>query len=353
MTVAQYVPQMTMSLLAGAWADRTDPLSQIVFGRTFCFLGPLLTLCWYGWRWEDASSVEAIVAVSAGAFVLGVGFAIGGPAIQAVVPSLVRRGELTTVMALNTLPLTLGRIVGPSAGALTTVAAGPAVAFLVGFLGQAAFIPVVALLRLPRRAGRKTAVRGAVWEGLRFIRGNRRVAGGLLGALGIGLGAEPILTLAPALADELGKGDATVGLMATSFGVGAALALLLVSTLGNTVPAPTLAMFGLTSLVAGLLGCAVLPTEWLCLAAAAAQGVGFSVGLTGLSTIVQGGTPDAVRGRVMSVWVLAFIGSRPLSVGVTGFVADLTSVRVAFAFVAFAILGLMLASVGRSRSDPG
>lgn len=352
-TVAQYTPQLVLAPLSGTWADRYDPTRQMIIGRCVCVLGALVTLGWFWFRWDEASSLESTVAVSAAAFVLGTGFVVGGPAIQAVVPTLVRPAELGAAMALNTAPMTIARIVGPALGAVLAVGAGPLVTFGCSAAGQAVFIPLVLLARLPRTPRTRGAgERNQIREALSFLRVNRRVAAGLLGALAVGLGSEPVLTLAPALVESLREGPGAVGLLTTCFGVGAAVTLLMLGTVAARLAPGRMVGVGIGCLVVGLAGCAVLPWLWACLFAGLCMGVGFSSGITGLSTIVQGGTPDALRGRVSSLWLLAFIGSRPLSVGMAGLLADFTNVRLAFAFVALlvALIGLVATTGCRVRA---
>jgi len=74
----------------------------------------------------------------------------------------------------------------------------------------------------------------------------------------------------------------------------------------------------------------------------AIAGCGFSWGITGLSTLVQARTPDELRGRIMALWLVGFVGSRPVASTLLGSTADMVSVRAAFVVAAFVTLVVAL-----------
>jgi sugar phosphate permease len=82
--------------------------------------------------------------------------------------------------------------------------------------------------------------------------------------------------------------------------------------------------------VLGTVGIAVSPWTAAVLVSFAVAGGGFSWGMTGLSTLVQSRAPEEYRGRIMSLWLVGFLGSRPIAAALLGSTADLVSVRAAF-----------------------
>jgi len=74
----------------------------------------------------------------------------------------------------------------------------------------------------------------------------------------------------------------------------------------------------------------------------AIAGCGFSWGITGLSTLVQARAPDELRGRIMALWLVGFVGSRPVASTLLGSTADMVSVRAAFVVAAFVTLVVAL-----------
>ncbi len=123
--VAQFLPQLILSPTSGKWADVGDPARQILRGRVLCIIGSGSTALWLTLS-PDLQGTAAAVPVLVGSTLVGFGFVIGGPAMQSVVPSLIRDGELATAMALNSIPMTIGRILGPAIGAYLAAHLGAA-----------------------------------------------------------------------------------------------------------------------------------------------------------------------------------------------------------------------------------
>src|SRR5690606_27384121 len=158
------------------------------------------------------------------AAVVRTGYAIGGPAMHSLRPTLVRRSELATAVALNHLPPTIARPARPMLAALLLVTAGPTVAF--GFTFVANLLYAAVLIVLPFHRPREALSRreGSVRAGFAHLRTDPAVAFLLLAVLALGFGADPVVTLTPALSDALGHGEALVGTFASAFGLGAAAA---------------------------------------------------------------------------------------------------------------------------------
>ncbi|TFV68210.1 UNVERIFIED_ORG: MFS transporter [Bacillus sp. AZ43] len=332
---AQFTPQLVFAPLSGAMADRGDPKRQLVLGRAFCFLGAAVLTGWV-WAADELADVPAWL-VMATATVVGVGFTIGGPAMQALLPTLVREGEVGRAVALDNLTFSVGRAVGPAAGGVLAATAGYEVAFAVAAAGHLVFLGAVAALRLrgvPRVAGATFSVR----DGLRYLRTDPVVALVILGVGAVGVGADPAITLAPSLSEELGGGPELVGLFASSFGVGAFVAFFVQALLHRFVREPQLAPLGLLLLAgsaAWLPFTTGVPTT---VAAFAAGGAGMTLALTAFTTLLYERVPREFLGRIMALWLVGFVGSRPLASALGGGLADLASVEAALAATAVVVL---------------
>merc|ERR1712034_196195 len=81
-------------------------------------------------------------------------------------------------------------------------------------------------------------------------------------------------------------------------------------------------------------GCATLAAATVAMAGFVVAGLGFGWAMTGLSTVVQERAPEELRGRIMALWLVAFLGSRPIAAAVLGGAADLLGVLTAFAIAA-------------------
>lgn len=335
-SIAQFGPQLLLASWSGAMADRGDRRRQVVWGRLVTVLGSGGLALWIATIGLDG--VPGALAVVAAALVVGIGFALGGPAMQALIPSLVRPSELASGVTLSAAPFTLARAGGPAIGALIVTTAGPAAAFAVAAASNLAFAVLVMVLAIPN-VERSPASDGSVRAGFRHIRGDGAVLALLLGACTVGIGADPVITLSPPIADALGGGSRLVGWLASAFGIGAVLAFPLLGWLRRRAGLPRMASGGLLVMAAGLGLLALAPVAWLALGAMGIAGVGITLAVTSLSTQLQQRSPEHLRGRIMAVWLIAFLGSRPLAAGVNGGIADVVSPAAALTVVVAVLVG--------------
>jgi MFS family permease len=335
-SVAQFAPQLFLTPWSGARADRGDRRRQLVVGRLIAAAGSGVLVGWS--LTEGLVGTPGALTVIAAAFVVGVGFAVGGPAMQALVPSLVRPAELPAAVALNSMPFTLGRAGGPALGALLVTAGGPELAFAVAAAGQLVFAVILVLLRIRDEKERVVPKDPRIRAGVQHLRTDPAIAAVLVGTAAVGIGADPVITLTPSIAEDLGAGANLVGALASAFGVGAAVAFLVLGWLRRRLGLPRLSTFGLLMLATGLACLAVSPGPVPALAALGIAGAGMTFSLTALTTLIQERSPEHLRGRLMALWSVAFLGSRPLAAGVNGAVADATSVTVALAIVVATLL---------------
>lgn len=345
--VAMFVPQLVLNPLSGKWADRGDPIRQVMIGRVVCLVGSG-TLAVWSMLSSEAQGLGAALPIIAASAVVGIGFVVGGPAMQSIVPSLLRPGELSIGMNLNTFPLTIARIGGPVLGAFMLAHLGPTAAFAASAGTHLAFIVLLLIVKFPRPKQHAAGTDYRIRAALRYVWADRPLFLMLLGVTIVGFASDPSMTLAPSMAAELGGGATLVGYLTAAFGVGAALGLVLQALLSARVTPGLTAAAGLWLMVLGTAGVAISPWTAAVLASFAVAGCGFSWGMTGLSTLVQSRAPDEYRGRIMSLWLVGFLGSRPIAAALLGSTADLVSVRVAFlvaAVISAAVALLCRASV--------
>lgn len=346
-TVAQFGPQLLLAPASGARADRGDPRRQLITGWSLVALGSFclaLTVAILG-----VDGLPGAWPVIASAGVVGTGFAVGGPAMHALLPTLVRRSELPTAVALSHLPPTLARSGGPALGAFLLVAAGPAWAF--GFTVVTNLVFTAVIILLPIRRGRRDFApgEGTVRAGLRYLRTDPVVAFLLLGVLALGFGADPVVTLTPELSDSFGRGEQLVGIFASAFGIGAAVVFPLLKMLRARLGLARLGVAGLGLVATGLLVPGVAPNPTVAIVGMALGGAGFSFALTGFTTALYTQVPEVLRGRIMALWSVAFLGSRPIAAAVNGAVADATSVGVAFVVAAGVVVVVAAVTVVGGR----
>lgn len=336
-SVAQFGPQLLFAPLSGAMADRGDRRRQLVVGRLIAAGGSLGLAGWIA-----VVGVEGLPGawpVVATALVVGIGFVVGGPAMNALVPSLVRPNELATAIAVNSIPFTVARAAGPAIGALLAASLGPAAAFALAGATNLLFAVLLVRLRIQGRADSAGTGDRRVRAGIAYLREDRGIVLLLVGVAAIGLGADPVITLTPSLAASLGADTTLVGVFASTFGVGAGLAFVVLSRLRLRFGLERLAVAGLLLLAGGIAIAGIVPSVPVAVAAFVVAGSGMTLSLTSLSTQLQARLPDALRGRVMALWSVAFLGSRPLAAAANGAVADAASPTLAMVLVGLVVAG--------------
>ena len=327
-SAVQFAPQLLLAPMSGKMVDRGNAPLQIVLGRVVTGIGSGGLAVWI-WFAGGVAELPGAFPVMASSLVVGVGFVVGGPAIHSIVPSLIRPGEMAAAMALNSVPMTVGRAGGPALGAVVATQMGPAAAFAMAAAASAIYGLIVLALRLPRGCthGRDTDL--SVRASLRHLRSDPPLSALLIGIAAVGIGADPSLTLAPALAADLGGGTSLAGWLASAFGMGAGAGFLLFATLHRWLDLARLTSGGLLLMAGGLVIAAASGTPALTLTAFGICGVGMTLAFTSITTQVQNRSPDALRGRIMALWLVGFLGVRPFAAGLNGFLADIVSVGTA------------------------
>ena len=351
-SVLQFTPQLLLTPFFGARADRSDRLVQLIAGTTVTALGSLLLVLWALTAGFTMERDAAVVVLAAG--LVGIGFSVAGPAQSSLLPALVRRSELADALALSSLPIIVARSLGPAFGATLYLTSGATVTFTVSLLLHVGFLLVLAVLRgrirpAPRetRAGADRRVRA----GLAYLRRSPRTMLQILGVGLIGVAVDPVTTLTPSLVDALGAPSRFVGTLASAFGLGTAAGFLVLSRVRLRVGILRLGAVGLTIMGGGMLLVALAPTPSLAVVGISASGAGMTFALNAFTTLVQSDVPDELRGRVMALWSVAFLGSRPATALITGTLADLVGVRVALAVSASTVLAGAFVTRG-SRMEP-
>ncbi|MFD4265833.1 MFS transporter [Rhodococcus sp. NPDC058481] len=273
------------------------------------------------------------------AFLLGVNNSFENPARQAFVLEMVGPEDLRNAVSLNSVLVNAARAVGPAIAGIVIATGGLGFCFL---LNAVSFVAVVASLVTLDVAALRPAPPaqrrpGQLREGLRYVRRTPTLLVPLLMMALVGCLAYEFQVVLPVLARDTFGGDASVyGFMTAAMGVGAVAGGLFVAARGKTgVPA----LVGAATLFGVLIAAAALaPTLWLelvVLVLVGAASVGFlSIGNSTLQLEAEPG----MRGRVMALWSVAFLGSTPVGGPIAGAVAEQFGGRVALAMGAAACL---------------
>lgn len=347
-SVMQFAPAMVLAPWAGALTDRVDRRGLLLVGQSISAVSAGVLAGWTLLVGMDGlPGPWPILVATMG---VGLGNALSIPSMQALIPALVPTRDLDQAIALNSVTFNLARAVGPALGAFTLVALGAGAAFGVNALTYLALITALLMIR-PRPVEREASADRSVRGGLRYVRRNRTVAVLLLGVGALGIGSDPIYTLTPSIADGLvaagrtvlvTRPDALVGLLVSAFGLGAVAATLLVRWTRERFGLLEVGVAGLVLLGVGMEGLALSTHELAALVSLTASGFGFLLAIACLTTLLHIEVPEELRGRVMALWGVAFLGSRPVAALLDGGIADLTSPSVAAAVAGLLTGGIAL-----------
>ncbi len=311
----QQAPFLVFSLVGGVLADRMDRrrillLSQVVQLSSAFLLAYLV--------YTNRVEVWIILVLS---FVVGVAMSFGGPAYQALVPTLVDREDLPNAVALNSIQFNLARVIGPVLAGAAFATLGAAACF--GLNGVSFFAVIVALLFL-RRGAPTGLASGSVLDNLKAglaAAHSDRALRGLIALSFVGsLCAFPLLTFLPVFAKSVFKGDVKVfATFLAVFGLGAVCGAIVAAWFSHVKRRGALAVAMQMAFGALMIGFALSRTKWISYPLLFLAGAALMIVFAMFMTLVQTNVDDAMRGRVVSVYSLAFRGAMPLGNLVAGF----------------------------------
>ncbi len=342
----QFLATLLLSPISGSVADRVDRRKMLMLAQAVSASGAVGLAIWVGL--EGVDGLPGVWPVLAATGVIGLGAAVGISAMNALVPSLVDPVDLDEAIALNSASFTLARAVGPAAAGAVVAAAGAVWAFGVNALTFLPLLVVLAVIR-PRQVPRPSGDR-SVRAGLDYVRERRSMVWLIVATLAVGWAGDPVNTLSPAYAEMFGRGETFVGLQVGAFGLGAGISSLMVGRVRARFGLTQTTKIGIILLAIGLAGHAAAPAEAWVLTALFVSGTGSLLGITTTNSNLQSRVEEQMRGRVMALWSMAFLGSRPLAGLVDGMVADLTSPRLGVLVAAVPLLAGWLA-MGRVQAE--
>lgn len=333
----QFLPIMLLGAYGGVIADRFDNRRiQIVTQVAYAVVAAVFWLVIA----TGAAELWNILTLS---FLTGCVMAIDMPTRQSFYLEMVGRDQLTNAMSLNTATFTGSRIVGSALGGVLVGAFGFAPVFLIN---AGTYLAVVAAL-LAMRTGdlnpreRVERKRGQIAEGVRYVFVTPGLRIPMLTMAVVFLFSFNFVVLVPLLVEQtFAGGSVMLGWLLSLWGVGSLAGALFLASRSSKPNPRRLAMFGVT-LGAVTLVLSVAPTPWLAGAVMPVLGAaGIAFAITGNSTL-QLTARDDMRGRVMAIYTVVFLGSTPLGALLAGGMVALWDPR-----IAFAISGVIAAATG-------
>ncbi len=331
-------PMIIFSLFGGVIADRIERRKIMLYSQ---YLQMSFALILAALIWGGNVQVWHIFVLS---FLTGSAQSFSGPSYISLLPLLVKREDMPNAIAMNSMQFNLARVIGPIFAGAAMLAWGPAICFLVNGLSFFAVIVALLLIRSPamrpspeNKAGMFEDMR----EGFRFVTSRPKLVKlTFLAFAGTFLGM-PIVTFLPVVAKSIfGLKANGYAWMMTTYGIGSVTGALLIAAMAHSARKGKVALELQLAFACLLVAFAFSRSLPLSLLIAFFAGICI-VGVIALySSLVQLTASDEMRGRVMSIFMLAFRGGMPLGNLLAGYVAQRWSIT-----AALAVNGAVLASV--------
>jgi MFS family permease len=347
-----YVPTLFVGPMGGVLADRVNRRNAMIVAQAFA---TVLSLAIFFMIVAGAQTLPLLMAASFG---FGLLIAVEVPIRQAFMTELVPRVDLSSATSLHATAWNLTRLLGPVVAGLLIATFGSASPFLVSAVASALVAVSFVWMDRYRRPGRNRAdtshsILSDLREGIRFTASNTVVRLSLVAIFAAAtFGIATFTTLAPIYAtEELGVGADGYGAFLGASGAGAFTAALVVTTFARGDRRNWI-IGGMLSVAALVAGVALAQSTTIVYIFAFLLGAAqISLGQNALVS-VHGATPDALRGRVIGLWVMTFQASSLIGAFLAGWFAEMMGVRAAMLAGAFALaLVGLAATVAIRRAD--
>ena len=349
LTVLQFAPILVLSLFAGSIVDRFSK-------RWLVFLLQVAALV-------QATALAALVLthtvqiwhVYVLAAMLGTISAFDSPARQTFVSELVPREEIQSAVGLNASAFNVARIFGPGVGGLIIAAAGVGWCFAINAASYVAVLIALAAMRgdrlLPGERSRGRVL-GDIAGGLRYVVREPEIGAPLLLAVFVGTFGYNFSVALPLLARyTFDAGAAGFGLLNAAQGVGSLVGALIVAS--RTTPTVETLVVAASVFAVLLIALGASPAFVVAAVVLVFVGIAGVNATTGTNALLQLRSEPAYRGRVLSLYFIAFAGTTPFGGAFTGAIANEWNVRVAlFVNAALVIVGATLALLYVRRRRP-
>lgn len=321
-TALQFLPLLLFTPIAGLLADRTDRRKLLMWTQggmgVTALLQGILVLGGHAQLWHIYTL----------AFVLGTFSALDAPARQIFVAEMVPAGSLPNAVALNSTSFNAARLVGPGVSGLLISWVGTGWVFMINALSFAATIGALMLMKVAdlRKPPRVPAAKGQIRDGLRYVR--RRtdivvimVVAGVVSAFGLNFQ----LTSAVMATQVYGRDVTGFGIVGSIMAIGSVAGALAAARRSQ----PRVRLVIISAFAFGILAGAnaLAPTWFTYLFSIMLVGFCSLTLITAANTAIQMSTEPSMRGRVMALYQMVFMGSTPLGAPLVGWIAQAWSPR--------------------------
>ena len=330
------LPIILFSLVGGVFADRLDRRKLLLYSQYIQMICAFVLAVLFA---THAVRVWHILALS---FIVGVGQSFGGPAYAALLPTLVGPEDLANAISMNSIQFNLARIIGPTLGGLAYTLFGATWCFALNGISFVAVITSLMAIKVQFVAPKiQTSVLKSMKEGIRFIRDREGLTPLVVLAFCTTLFGFSLTGFLPVIVRTIfHRGPGTYELLLVFSGAGSICGALMVAAMEKLSGQGHLAMLALLALGLATAGFAV--SKWLPVSCVliflAGSAVMASASL--MLSLVQLIVVDSMRGRVMSVYNLAFRAGIPLGALILGRLIPILGVSIAVAGFGLSLVGV-------------
>jgi predicted MFS family arabinose efflux permease len=323
------IPIVLFSLIGGVVADRMDRRRLLILSQW------VQLSCAFFLAFLIHSHVVKVWYIFILSFITGTAQAFGGPAYSALVPSLVDREDLPNALALQNIQFNLARVIGPVLGGIAYTTLGYTWCFALNGISFLAPIISLTLLRVTFSPEKSVvSVITSMKQGFGFIRNQGAMVALIVLAFCMTALGIPLLTFLPVIAKDVFHSGLNPSIFTTLLavsGAGAVAGSLVVASLGNIPNKGRVALTMLTCLGVAMAGFSLSKSLVFSYVLLFLAGMALIAVFTMIQSLVQLITGNEMRGRVMSVYNVAFRGGMPMGNLATGFLVPIFTAPVVLA----------------------
>jgi MFS family permease len=315
----QFAPVLLFAFLGGVLSDRASK-RRIILATQIAMMLQAFALAALVWSGHVAYWHVAVLAA-----IYGIANSIDMPARQAYVVELTSKDDLMNAIALNSAVFNSARVVGPALAGILIGTYGVAAAF---FINGVSFLAVLGALLAMRtegapHPGARATMREELLQSVRYAARTPTITLVLGLLLFVSLFVLNFNVVVPLLArDVLGQGAHGYGLLMAALGGGAVLGALSVASAGLERPSATMVVTAAVVTSAGVLALGFVRSFGLAAAILVVTGIAQIVFTSSANSTIQVTVPDGMRGRMMSFYVLVFVGVTPAGAFLVGLIAE-------------------------------
>lgn len=348
-TFLAQAPILLFSLVGGVIADRMDR-RKVLLGSQYVQMATafILTVLVF----FNVVQVWHILCLS---FIVGCAQAFGGPAYQALLPTLVGKEDIPNAIAMNSIQFNLARIIGPTIGGIALQNWGAAWCFGLNGLSFLAVIFSLYLIKTRFIPARSTEpILDSMGKGIVFIRQKPGMNSLIFLAFFMTMLGIPLLTFLPVFAKEvLSKGVSAYTLLLVCSGAGSVMGGLIVAAYGKIRGQGRTALMVLVVMGALMIAFSLSRLLPISCVIIFFSGASMMISMSMVSSLVQAVASDEMRGRVMSVYNVAFRGGMPVGSIILGGLIPIFSAPTILACTGglLALLGVYFLTVNRRVAE--